>query len=811
MRPDRSVLNWSLALLFSFLWQTSLVAQTASWLVRDLADWRPLGGVEVLMVGHDTVSLGKTDSEGRISLQTEGNPNKKIWFTLPGYQAKAVIWAANQPPDQLVLLEPVLFSFEEVVFTANKFRESREDIPQPIQVVRRQEIELNNPANSAELLEQAGVFVQRSQVGGGSPVLRGFEANRVLIVVDGVRMNNAIYRSGHLQNVITIDPDMIERTEVLFGPGSVMYGSDALGGVMHFYTRQPELSTTGEMRFSMNSYARVASATGETSLHYDANLGFRKWGVITSLSWREFGDLRIGSRDPALPLGFSLRDSLIERVGTTDRIVANPNPRIMAPSGYQQLDLFQKWYFVPSTRWSHTVNLQFSSSSDIPRYDRLVVERNGRLRFAEWYYGPQDRALLSYRLLHSPVNSRWADEWILTAAFQDIRESRHDRAFQSPWLSSRSEAVQVASVNLDARNELPGHHELAYGLEGFMNWVSSSAQALHIVDQSTRALDTRYPDGGTTVASAAAYATHRWEISPRWILSDAIRLNTYYLRSVFIDKQFFPFPEDEILQQNQALSGNLGLVHLAAHDWRVAALVSTGFRAPNLDDIAKVFDSQPGNVVVPNPGLKPEYTYQGELTVGKKWGNVLQAELNGWYTHYDDAIVVRDFRLGERDSIEYAGVMSRVQANVNAERARILGVTQGVRLNWAGLQVRHQVTWTYGQELSGDVPLDHIPPLFGQADVRYSLGRWQWMSRVSYQGWKPLDRLSPREEEDADFATAEGWPAFVAWDLGATYTLSRHFRLQLGIDNVLDQHYRPFSSRISAPGRNIWVAIRVKR
>ncbi|NJN34367.1 MAG: TonB-dependent receptor plug domain-containing protein [Saprospiraceae bacterium] len=79
--------------------------------------------------------------------------------------------------------------------------------------------------------------------------MRGFEASRVLLVVDGVRMNNLIYRSGHLQNAITVDQNMLDRVEVLFGTASTVYGSDALGGVVHFFTKKPLLNAQKRQRF----------------------------------------------------------------------------------------------------------------------------------------------------------------------------------------------------------------------------------------------------------------------------------------------------------------------------------------------------------------------------------------------------------------------------------------------------------------------------------------------------------------------------------------------------------------------------------
>ena len=129
---------------------------------------------------------------------------------------------------------------DEIVVAANRWEQEKKQTPNRILTIRPSDLQFYNPQTAADMLGQTGqVFVQKSQLGGGSPMIRGFAANSVLIVVDGVRMNNAIFRSGNLQNVISVDPFNLDNTEILFGPGSVMYGSDALGGVMHFRTKSP--------------------------------------------------------------------------------------------------------------------------------------------------------------------------------------------------------------------------------------------------------------------------------------------------------------------------------------------------------------------------------------------------------------------------------------------------------------------------------------------------------------------------------------------------------------------------------------------
>jgi hemoglobin/transferrin/lactoferrin receptor protein len=215
----------------------STKAQTIT--VIDKINNEPL--TESIVQGNDKTILLKTDSKGQVdisSLKKEG----QITFTRIGYTPVSYNFSDLEQMKYTVSISKNPYLMEEVVVSAARFKEKKSDVPRQIDVLKGKDIEFVNQSTSADLMQSTGnILVQKSQLGGGSPIIRGFEANKVLIVVDGVRMNNAIFRGGHLQNIITMDNSMLEKTEILYGPGSVVYGSDALGGVMHFYTKNPML------------------------------------------------------------------------------------------------------------------------------------------------------------------------------------------------------------------------------------------------------------------------------------------------------------------------------------------------------------------------------------------------------------------------------------------------------------------------------------------------------------------------------------------------------------------------------------------
>jgi hemoglobin/transferrin/lactoferrin receptor protein len=300
-------------------------------------------------------------------------------------------------------------------------------------------------------------------------MLRGFEASRVLLMVDGIRMNNLIYRAGHLQNAVTIDNNMLDHAEVLFGPSSTVYGSDALGGVIHFYTRNPELSAGDNMAVSGNSFIRYGSVNEEKTGHIDFNLGWKKFASLTSFTFSDFGDLKMGEKtNPALGEQFGLRTQYAERApdNSSDLLVQNSNPFKQVQSGYKQWDLLQKFLFKPSDRVTHMINFQYSNSTNVPRYDRLTDPDGAGtgLNSAEWYYGPQKRLLVSYQLKVTDLGVL-ADAMTATVSYQSIQESRHNRGFGAANRTDRTEDVGVMGLTVDFLKKI-GSTSMRYGIDG---------------------------------------------------------------------------------------------------------------------------------------------------------------------------------------------------------------------------------------------------------------------------------------------------------------------------------------------------------
>ena len=782
---------------------------TQSLLILDDERGTPLEAVTVARLRP--AAMWVTDAQGRVDARPLAGADS-IVVRMLGYRTVVTSYARLQAASWQLRLQPDPLALDQVVLSAHRWREARQQVPARISTLRPQDIALQNPQTAADLLGASGeVFIQKSQQGGGSPMIRGFSTNRLLYTVDGVRMNTAIFRSGNLQNVISLDPLAMEQAEILFGPGAIVYGSDAIGGVMSFQTLTPRLASTDTVLTRGQALARMATANDERTAHANIAVSGRRWAALTSFTSTAYGDLRMGRHGPDA----YLRPFSVQRIDSQDVVVTNPDPLLQTPTGYSQINLMQKLRFQPNARWDLQYGFHFSTTTDYDRYDRHIRLRRGLPRSGEWRYGPQLWMMNLLTLTHQGDHAFY-DALALRLAHQRFEESRIDRDFGDPIRRYREEAVDAWSVNLDLTKALPRGGQLFYGVEGLWNGVRSTGTDENIATGARVVGPSRYPQA--TWTSAAAYLSAQVPLAPHLRLQAGTRYNWTGLEADFSSNlAFYPFPDVTATLGSGALTGNLGLVFTPGNRWTLVAQASTAFRAPNVDDMGKVFDSEPGAVVIPNPDLTPEYAYHGEVGLARVVGSWMKVELSAYYTHLDQALVRRDFTLNDRDSILYAGELSRVQAIQNAATAQVYGIQAGVEILLpAGFRFSTRLNLQVGEEELDDgsrSPSRHAAPAFGLSRLTYHQGPLTWQLYAQYSAGRTFAQLPP-EEQAKDYLyvpDAEGNPSAPAW-----YTLNLKVNCQLGpvlslsggVENLTDQRYRPYSSGITGPGRQVILALR---
>jgi hemoglobin/transferrin/lactoferrin receptor protein len=735
----------------------------------------------------------------------------KIEIRYSGYQTLTKSFLELTQANYLISLSFTRVSLDQVVISASRWNQNQRDIPSKVSTITSREVALQNPQTAADLLGVSGeVFIQKSQQGGGSPMIRGFSTNRLLYAVDGVRMNTAIFRSGNLQNVISLDPFATERTEVFFGPGSIIYGSDAIGGVMSFQTLSPKLATDDNPLITGNATSRFSSANEEKTAHFDVNVGWKKWALVTSFSSFDYGDLRMGRFGP----DEYLRPFYVQRQGTTDIVVTNDDPHVQRPTAYKQINLMQKVRFKPSENWDFQYAFHYSSTSDYSRYDRQIRLRNGLPRSGEFYYGPQVWGMNHLNISHSAKGGLY-DQMTIRLAHQFFEESRVDRDLNRTERRIRVEKVQASSLNLDFTKTLGTSGQLYYGLEGVIDEVKSSGTNVDVSTNKSVVGPARYPQ--STWSSYAAYLNYQWKAGEKFVLQGGLRYNNFALDADFSNNlAFYPFPFSTAKLDNLALTGSLGFVINPNKDLSIRANASTGFRSPNVDDVGKVYDSTPGSVVIPNPDLKAEYAYNFELGLAKVFGEALKIDLTGFYTTLENAMVRRNFTLNGQSQIDYNGMLSQVQAIQNAAMANVIGLQAGLELKIAkGLSFSSQFNLQDGEEEldNGEKsPSRHAAPWFGISRLTLITSGLNLQFYAQYSGEVSYEKLS-EEGRATDYIYAidsNGKPYSPSWytfNFKALYPISERFTVTAGVENLTDQRYRPYSSGIVAPGRNLILAL----
>lgn len=770
--------------------------------VHDALTNRPVEGASFVDLTRTTII--KSNSRGELDISSFKSQDSILIYAL-GYRILRTSYTRIAAQNFSVNLELKDLHLDDVVISANRFEQSSSEVSSIVKVISPKEVLLHNPQTAADLLGISGsVFIQKSQLAGGSPMIRGFATNRLLYAVDGVRMNTAIYRSGNIQNVISLDPFALEKTEILLGAGSVMYGSDAIGGVMNFQTLTPELTLSDEELVSGKAVFRTSSANKERTAHLDINVGWKKWSILTSITSFQFDDLKMGSHGPEE----YLKQDYVERINGADVTVSNPDPRVQRPSAYSQINFMQKIRFRVNDKWDMVYGAHYSETSSYSRYDRHLIYKNGNPRYGEWNYGPQKWLMNNLNITHKS-ESQLFDQLNIRLAQQYFEESRISRNYNSDEREIRLEQVDAYSSNIDFKKQAGKRSTFFYGTEFVLNDIGSSGTNENISTDTRAKGPARYPQ--STWTSIAAYLSNSSKLSQKIQLQSGFRFSYYGLQAEF-DTSFYPFPFTSANLQSNALTGNLGLVYNAFKKLQISANASSAFRSPNVDDVGKVFDSEPGSVVVPNPNLKAEYSYNADLNFIGTIGDVFKYELSTYASYLNNALVRRNFTLNGLDSILYDGQLSQVQAIQNAAQLFIYGNQFSVELALKnGFGLSSEFNFQLGQEEldNGELsPSRHAGPWTNITRLKLNKGDIQLQLYFIYCAEKSYEQL-PDEERGKDYMYAKdenGMPYSPAWytvNFKSMVQVTKNLGFSAGIENILDLRYRPYSSGIVAPGRNL--------
>lgn len=780
----------------------------------------PIEGVEVISM--QTQKSSYTNEKGGFELRNY-NDKDTLYFFHNGYfpLSLSVKYIKANLNERIIMHYQSVYLKGGAVITVRNKKLKQEKRPIKIDVLNSETLHKIGAQTSAEVLTQAsGVLVQKSQSGGGSPIIRGMEANKVLLVIDGVRMNNAIYRGGHLQNSITLDNNILEQVDISYGSGSVNYGSDALGGVIHYYTKSPFNNIDSTFQLNGTLTSGYYSGNNSFTSHADIAISKNKWGSLSSISYSDFGNLKMGKNRLHGYNDWGIVRYKRYYANGVDSMLVNKDTNTQLNTSYKQLDALQKIVYKANKNVTFILNTQYSTSSTINRYDQLTKYSGNHFKYAEWYYGPQKRFLSA---LTTTIEKKiaWFDNASIIASYQNIEESRVTRRFNNMNRISRVEQVQVGALNLDFSKVLLKNTKLFYGTEFTYNGVKSKATGKNILTSAINTENTRYPDNGSSMATGAIYA-NLTQTFDKFLWKFGNRLTVTSLEARFKDTTFIQLPFNHISSNTQAFSSSLGMVYSPTQNWSINTNFSSGFRTPNIDDFGKVFEKD-NDVVVPNNNIEPEFAYTGELGISKSFSkNNIELDSSvsrvhfatisatGYYTLLDNIIIRANYSLNGKDSILYEGTKRRIQANQNYDKGVIYGVSGGVNFNFnKNVRLNSTINYTVGRVTSTSEPMAHIPPLFGKTNLIFELPKWDLEFYSVYNGWKRIADYDKNGNDNDDEATIDGTPSWFTLNVRASYQFSSKLLVQGGVLNIMDVHYKMFSSGISAMGRSFNVSAKI--
>ena len=658
-------------------------------------------------------------------------------------------------------------------------------------------------------------------------------------MVDGVRLNNAIYRSGHLQNIITVDEYMLEDIEVIFGPSSVLFGSDALGGTINMRTKpiyfRDKPLFQGAWLSNMNT--AYNSLKNNLSFRFESN----KFSTSTSVSFKKYGDLKMGD---SRFHGYKEWGLTHHYVDEEDNFVCNPTPSIQRSIGYSQFDILNKMMFRLSGNWRITTNFQLSNSSNIPRFDKVndnddscntdslgVCLAAQNLKFHSYYYGPQKRVFSSINLTGF---EHFFEKSEFIFAYQQVSESRHkwylDDYFdylQNPnnpesydSRISQFETVDVFSVNTNFRKGI-----FLFGSETVYNDVRSTSKSSDAEYWGIG--DTRYPPEGSSLFSQACFISAHHRFSNKLQVNGGLRYTFSNILGAFPDTMNRSILNLEGLSINSrtgVLSGNIRFVYYPTDSWKISGVTSRGFHSPNVDDMMKVF-LKGENLTIPNIDLLPETSYSQELSVTRGVSKNFSVYAVGFYTRIINAII-KDSVVVEYtpipggptaliDNFEYEDETVFLFTNKNStENTNIFGYTLGFNASVLGISISGDYNTTVGRDNRlNSGPLAHIPPSFGKLEVKKKINNLTSRFMLIYSGEKlaseydlagvdNLDETAIVSELDGEFNWS-GSPSWYTLNIFVDYTVSSKAVFTIGLENILDSHYKTFGSGLSAAGRSL--------
>ena len=632
------------------------------------------------------------------------------------------------------------------------------------------------------LAEMPGVAVQKTANGQGSPYLRGFTGYRTLALIDGVRYNNSVYRDGPNEYFSLIDFHTLDRIELLEGPASVQYGSDAVGGTLNLLTRSTRFmeETEGKTYAHGSQSYRYSSAENSHVSRSSAELGSGgNWGLLLGFTREDFGDVDTAN------------------IGTQRK------------TGYDQYGIDARFDMRISDQWQLTLNHQDSAQDDVWRTHSTIYAES----FSGTDVGTDLRRLkdqahsLNYAKLSGRDLNGAIDEAELTLSFQTWDENGN-RIKNDGSRSLESFDSRMLGLDLQLKSDVP-LGQLVYGVDAYQDRVDSARSDFN-PDGSLDQIQIQGPVGDdSTYTLLGAYIQALFPLGNRSELIAGSRITRAEAEiGKFEDPATGGAASFDDAWNNLVSSIRLSYDFADDSPWMIWGGISQSFRAPNLGDLSRYGDSRSNETEIAATGLDPERFLTYELGIKGEDGP-LSASATAYYTHIDDYITStptgnivngltevtkRNSGSGEVYGVEFAGAWRFDK-------------------QWS---VKGNLTWLHGDLESyvdastfqtATEPLSRVQPLTVNLALRWDSPARKWWGEFACTFADEADRLSSADREDTQRIPPGGTPGYALLGLYGGHVFNEHLRANVALENLLDQAYRAHGSGSNEPGFGVSAGI----
>ena len=617
-------------------------------------------------------------------------------------------------------------------------------LPYSITQVLTEDLKLGNFRTTPEaLIGGSGVFIQKTNHGGGAPFIRGLTGNQTLLLIDGIRINNATFRYGPNQYLNNIDLFTIEQIDVFKGTGSVEYGSDAIGGAIHLQSILPNYATKSSWKAKMllKYVGQDMEKTTRSSIQYAQ----KNMAIQIGLTSRNFGDL-----------------------------VGGKNVGVQTPSGYTETGLDSKLRIKIADNSEIIFSSQVLIQKNVPIYHKVLLE-NFKINQIAW----QEKQIHAIKWIKQ-TNNKYFSKIQVTQSFQHAKEERESNKLNSSSFKFEKDEVNTLGTSVDILSNPNKQWHINSGIDYYADAISSLLTDRNLTTGILVNKRGLYPDQ-SKYNSFSVFHLHKFDLN-KWHFEGGLRWNKFKI-------QLFDSSIGAVELQPSALVGNGGVSYKINKTSQIFSSISSGYRAPNIDDLGTlgIVDFR---YEVPTKNLAPEKSVHYELGY-KYYTKGIQFGVSGFYLNLKDIIT--------RQKVTGSYINGyQVYSKQNADKSYIYGFETNLQYTInSALCWSSNLTYTYGQNRTRHEPMRRIPPMFGQQMLVWKNQKTQ--VQLSHQFAGKQDRLAQGDKDDNRIGP-NGTPKWNVFNLNYQHQFD-HLSIQIGGINLLNEKYKTHGSGIYGMGR----------